>query len=115
MMDSSIIITISGGAIALLGLIYRVYADNSRRIQAVSDEREKSVAGVYRRFDEHKAHVDASYVRKGACDIIHSQSKREFDELKRAMEKGFEDLREDFKTYNQTMIALIGQIVEKGK
>jgi hypothetical protein len=31
------------------------------------------------------------------------------------MEKGFEDLREDFKTYNQTMIALIGQIVEKGK
>lgn len=113
MIDLSIVLTIAGIFIAILGLIYKVYSDNAKKVDAVNFEREKSIARVYQRFDEHKKYVEDQFVRSGTCDIVHSQSKREFDNLKIAMEKGFRELRDDFKSYNQTMAALIGKVIDK--
>jgi hypothetical protein len=62
---------LSGGFLALVGLIIKSYKDSDAKI-----------ARLYRRLDETKQNQEDRYTRKEVCAILHTQVHNDLVELK---------------------------------
>ena len=63
-------------ALGILALVWKMNATN-----------EKKTGNIFKRFDQHKEHVDKTYVRKDMCQVL---NERLFDTI--------EEVKQDVKT-----------------
>jgi len=73
-------LTIYGAAVAT---VLSVWGIVWKMTESIKKEGSEARGTLYRRFDEHKAHVDRNFVSDKICTIINQQMKRDLEEIKK--------------------------------
>ena len=58
-------------AIGVLGLIWKIAADNNKKVDT-----------IFKRFDDYKRSVKEEHVSKDVCDVVRTQLSNDISEIK---------------------------------